>query len=54
MTFWRWIGLPAETIYGVVAEYVDRRRATRKAKLRWRSKCSLGWIPCVPGDGMLF
>jgi hypothetical protein len=51
MTFSRWIGIPAHTIYGVVAEYVDRRRATREAKLRWRGKCSLGWIPCVPGDG---
>jgi hypothetical protein len=39
------IGVPAQTIQGVVAEYVDRRRATRKTKLRWRGKCSLGWIP---------
>jgi hypothetical protein len=39
------IGIPAQTIQGVVAEYVDRRRATRKAKLRWRGKRCLGWIP---------
>jgi putative transposase len=39
------IGIPAQTIQGVVEEYVDRRRATRKVKLRWRGKRSLGWIP---------
>jgi putative transposase len=39
------IGIPAQTIQGVVAEYVDRRRAARKPKLRWRGKRCLGWIP---------
>lgn len=39
------IGIPAQTIQGVVEEYVDRRRAARKAKLRWRGKRSLGWVP---------
>jgi hypothetical protein len=25
--------------------YVDRRRGARKAKLRWRGKLNLSWVP---------
>ena len=32
-------------IQEVCDEYVDRRRAARKAKLRWRGKRHLGWVP---------
>jgi putative transposase len=32
-------------VQGVCEEYVDRRRGSRKAKLRWRGKRSLGWVP---------
>jgi putative transposase len=39
------IGIPAQTVQEVCDEYVDRRRGSRKAKLRWRGKRSLGWIP---------
>jgi putative transposase len=39
------LGIPAQTIQGVCEEYVDRRRGSRKAKLRWRGKRSLGWVP---------
>ena len=39
------LGIPAQTIQGVCEEYIDRRRGSRKAKLRWRSKRSLGWVP---------
>jgi putative transposase len=39
------IGIPAQTVQEVCDEYVDRRRGARKAKLRWRGKRSLGWVP---------
>ena len=41
----RLLGIPAQTIQGVCEEYIDRRRGSRKAKLRWRGKRSLGWVP---------
>ena len=39
------IGIPAQTVQEVCDEYVDRRRGARKARLRWRGKRSLGWVP---------
>lgn len=39
------LGIPAQTIQGVCEEYIDRRRGSHKAKLRWRGKRSLGWVP---------
>jgi len=39
------LGIPAQTIQGVCEEYIDRRRGSRKSKLRWRGKRSLGWVP---------
>lgn len=39
------LGIPAQTVQGVCQEYIDRRRGSRKAKLRWRGKRSLGWVP---------
>lgn len=39
------LGIPAQTIQEVCEEYLDRRRGARKAKLRWRGKHSLGWVP---------
>ena len=41
----RLIGIPAQTVQRVCEEYIDRRRGSRKAKLRWRGKRSLGWVP---------
>src|SRR5262245_39655950 len=41
----RLIGIPAQTVQGVCEEYIDPRRGSRKAKLRWRGKRSLGWVP---------
>jgi putative transposase len=40
------IGIPAQTVQAACKEYVDRRGGCRKAKLRWRGKRSLGWVPC--------
>jgi len=39
------LGIPAQTVQGVCEEYIDRRRGSKKAKLRWRGKRSLGWLP---------
>jgi transposase len=39
------IGIPAQTVQEVCDEYIDRRRGSKKAKLRWRGKRSLGWVP---------
>ena len=39
------LGIPAQSIQGVCEEYIDRRRGSRKAKLRWRGRRSLGWLP---------
>lgn len=39
------IGIPAQAVQEVCEEYIDRRRGSKKAKLRWRSKRSLGWVP---------
>jgi hypothetical protein len=41
----RLIGIPAQTVQRVCEEYIDRRRGSRKAKLRRRGKRSLGWVP---------
>lgn len=41
----RYLGIPAQTIQAVCEEYFERRRGARKAKLRWRGKRSLGWVP---------
>jgi hypothetical protein len=38
----RLIGIPAQTVQSVCEEYIDRRRGSRKVKLRWRA---LGWVP---------
>lgn len=39
------IGLPAQSVQEVCEEYLLRRRTAKKAKLRWRGKRSLGWVP---------
>jgi putative transposase len=41
----RGLGLPAQTVQEVCEEYLLRRKSARKAKLRWRGKRSLGWVP---------
>jgi hypothetical protein len=41
----RFIGVPAQTVQAVCEEYINRRRGSRKAKLRWRGKRCLGWVP---------
>ena len=38
------LGIPAQTVQEVCDEYIDRRRGSMKAKLRWRGKRSLGWV----------
>jgi putative transposase len=39
------LGIPAQSVQGVCEEDIDRRRGSKKAKLRWRGKRSLGWVP---------
>lgn len=39
------IGIPAQVVQEVCDEYIDRRRGSKKATLRWRGKRSLGWVP---------
>lgn len=39
------LNLHSQTVQAVCQEYEARRRAARKAKLRWRGKRSLGWVP---------
>ena len=39
------LGLHSQTIQAIAYEYVTRRKQFRKAKLRWRGRKSLGWIP---------
>ncbi len=39
------LGLQSHTIQAVCEKYAASREAKRKAKLRWRGKRSLGWVP---------
>jgi hypothetical protein len=39
------LGIPAQTVQEACDEHIDRRRGSKKAKLRWRGKRSLGWVP---------
>ena len=39
------LGLQSHTIQAVCEQYAASREAKRKAKLRWRGKRSLGWVP---------
>lgn len=45
------LGLNSTSIQEVCREYATRRIQFKKAKLRWRTKKSLGWIP-FRGDGI--
>ena len=39
------LGLHSQTVQAVCEEYATRRKHSKKRKLRWRGKRSLGWIP---------
>lgn len=39
------LSLHSQTIQTICEEYATRRQKTKKIKLRWRGKRSLGWIP---------
>ncbi|MCC7219579.1 MAG: transposase [Candidatus Contendobacter sp.] len=39
------LGLHSQTVQAVGEEYATRRKQSKKRKLRWRGKRSLGWIP---------
>lgn len=39
------LGLHSQTVQAVCQEYDTRRKQSKKRKLRWRGKRSLGWIP---------
>jgi IS605 OrfB family transposase len=39
------LGLHSQTIQAICEEYATRRKQSKKRKLRWRGKRSLGWIP---------
>mgnify|MGYP005854291979 CR=1 FL=1 len=43
------LGIAAATVQMVCQRYNDSRRTNRKARLRWRGKKSLGWVP-LRGD----
>ena len=47
------IGLPSQVIQEIVDEFIDKRRANGKPKLRWRSRRSLGWMPFTNQDIVL-
>jgi len=51
------VGLPAQIVQAVCKEYVVKRRAAGKPKLRWRvsrgAKRSLGWVPFTSQDIVL-
>ena len=37
----------SQTVQAISDEYVTRRKQFKKAKLKWRDKKSLGWVPFV-------
>jgi len=39
------LGINSRTIKSVCSEYVNKRTTSKKRRLKWRSKKSLGWIP---------
>lgn len=39
------LGLHSQTVQAVCEEYATRRKHSKKRKLRWRGRRSLGWIP---------
>ena len=39
------LGLHSQTVQAVVYEHARRRQQFKKARLRWRGRKSLGWIP---------
>ena len=39
------LGISSQTVQAVCQEYAARRKQAGKAKLRWRGKGSLGWVP---------
>lgn len=41
----RELGISSQTVQAICGEYVTRRTQFNKAKLRWRGKRSLGWVP---------
>ncbi len=52
------LGLHAHTVQGVCKRYDQSRRAGKAARLKWRSRKSLGWVPFNTGhvrfDGEAF
>ncbi|MDH2313861.1 RNA-guided endonuclease InsQ/TnpB family protein [Methylobacterium brachiatum] len=48
------LGLPSQVVQEVIDEYVIKRRAARRSKLRWRAsrgpKRALGWVPFTNQD----
>lgn len=39
------LGLHSQTVQAICKEYAIRRKQAHRRWLRWRGKCSLGWIP---------
>lgn len=39
------LGISSQTVQAVCQEYAAKRKQAGKAKLRWRGKGSLGWVP---------
>lgn len=47
------IGLPSQVVQEVIDEFIDKRNAHGKPKLRWRSRRLLGWMPFTNQDIVL-
>ena len=46
----RELRLPSQVVQEVIDEFIAKRRAHGRPKLRWRSRRSLGWVPFTNQD----
>lgn len=44
------LGLPSQVVQEVIDEFIVKRKAHGRPKLRWRSRRSLGWLPFTNQD----
>jgi putative transposase len=46
----RELRLPSQVVQEVIDEFIDKRRAHGRPRLRWRGRRSLGWVPFTNQD----
>ena len=46
----RELGLPSQVVQEVITEFIAKRNAHGRPKLRWRGRRSLGWVPFTNQD----